>query len=85
MLEISRFLGIVITMHHLEHDPPHFHARYQGIRITVDIATGIVEGRFPPRALRHVLEGRLMHIDELMANWERALSRGMLSRIEPLE
>ena len=28
MPEISRFLGVVILMHFREHNPPHFHARY---------------------------------------------------------
>jgi hypothetical protein len=32
--EICRFLGIVITMYHREHEPPHFHARYAGHKIT---------------------------------------------------
>lgn len=29
MPEICRFYGIVIFMNYNEHDPPHFHARYQ--------------------------------------------------------
>ena len=28
MPELSRFLGIVITMFYREHGPPHFHASY---------------------------------------------------------
>lgn len=28
MPEICRFLGILITMYFDEHNPPHFHARY---------------------------------------------------------
>lgn len=28
MPEISRFLGVVVLMHFREHNPPHFHARY---------------------------------------------------------
>jgi len=30
MPEISRFLGIVIRMYFLEHDPPRFYAAYAG-------------------------------------------------------
>ena len=29
MPEISRFLGIVITMYFNDHNPPHFHVRYE--------------------------------------------------------
>jgi hypothetical protein len=56
MPEISRFLGIVIRMFYRDHAPPHFHAEYGAYEITVEIETGIVEGKFPKRALRAVLE-----------------------------
>jgi hypothetical protein len=35
--EISRFLGIVILMYFDEHNPPHFHARYNDPRAMLDI------------------------------------------------
>ena len=53
---VSRFLGIVIAMYWNDHAPAHFHAKYGEYEIVVHIATGVVEGRFPRRALRHVLE-----------------------------
>ena len=56
MPEISRFLGVVVRMYYHDHSPPHFHAQYGEYRIVVGIESGVVEGRFPPRALRHVLE-----------------------------
>ena len=56
MPEISRFLGIIITMYFNDHSPPHFHAIYNEYEITVDIETGVIAGRFPRRALNAVLE-----------------------------
>jgi len=56
MPEISRFLGIVIAMYYREHNPPHFHARYGSYQVIVHISDGVVEGRFPRRALAHVME-----------------------------
>ena len=47
MPEISRFLGIVIRMFYRDHAPPHFHAEYGDYEITLEIETGVVEGRFP--------------------------------------
>ncbi len=47
MPEISRFLGIVIYMLYDDHPPPHFHPEYGEYKITVEINTGVVEGRFP--------------------------------------
>lgn len=56
MPELSRFLGIVIAMYYRDHPPPHFHAIYGDLDITVEIVSGRVNGAFPKRALAHVLE-----------------------------
>ena len=53
---ISRFLGIIIAMYWDDHAPPHFHTKYAEYEITVNIHTGVIEGKFPKRALRHVIE-----------------------------
>jgi len=85
MPELSRFLGIVVQMYFEDHQPPHFHARYGEYRIKVLIESGVVEGRFPPRALRNLLEWYDLHGAELMHDW------GLVSRgeqplpIAPLE
>lgn len=82
---ISRFLGIVIVMYWNDHSPPHFHAKYGEYEITVDILTGVVEGRFPKHALRHVLEWYELHKEELLKNWELCQNKEALNSIEPLE
>lgn len=85
MPEISRFLGIVITMYWDDHTPAHFHARYADYRIKVRIADGVVEGRFPKRALGHVLEWYELHKAELDENWKLARDRRPLKSIAGLE
>lgn len=85
MPEISRFLGIVIAMFHREHNPPHFHAYYGSEMIVVEIETGRVTGKFPRRALTHVLEWWQAHRDELLVNWDLAAQRQQLKKIDPLE
>jgi len=82
---ISRFLGIVITMNYNEHDPPHFHARYGGNKVSVRIADGFILGVLPTRAQAHVLEWWNMQRTELADNWQRAKQRLPLNAIEPLE
>jgi hypothetical protein len=82
---ISRFLGIIVAMYWDDHTPPHFHAKYGDYEVTVNISTGVVEGRFPRRALRHVLEWYELHKEELNDNWERCRNKEMLKQIEPLE
>jgi hypothetical protein len=85
MPEISRFLGILITMYYSDHQPPHLHATYGNYEITVRLEDGVVEGRFPRRALRHVLDWYEQHTAELAENWRLSRERKALKRIPPLE
>jgi len=83
--EISRFLGIVIYMLYDDHAPPHFHAEYAEYKITVEINTGVVEGRFPRRALKAVMEWHELHREELREDWLLAEQHQPLNQITPLE
>jgi len=85
MPEISRFLGIVIYMYYREHTPAHFHAEYGEYTITVEVESGVVQGKFPRRALNAVLDWYVLHKDELMKDWELVINRKPLNKIEPLE
>ena len=82
---ISRFLGIVNTMYWQDHAPPHFHAKYGEYKITVDIQTGVVEGKFPKRALKHVLEWYELHQEELLNAWILCQQNENPETIKPLE
>lgn len=84
MPELSRFFGIVIFMNYNDHEPPHFHARYQEQEVTIQIETGMIEGRMSKRALRMVLEWFDKHQQRLLENWERAKRRQALVKIPPL-
>jgi len=85
MPEISRFLGIVVFMNFKDHNPPHFHAMYGDYHITVEINTGVVEGKFPKRALSLLMEWYEIHKDELLNNWETLRNEGSFQKISPLE
>ena len=85
MPEISRFLGIVISMYYREHVPPHFHAEYGDYEMTVEIESGVVSGRFPRRALAAVMDWYALHKSELTENWRLSQTRQPLKRIKPLE
>ncbi len=86
MPEISRFLGIIIAMYYNDHSPPHFHAKYGGFEIKVDLQSGeIIDGTFPTRAKKLVMEWYNLHRDELEEDWRLAKDRKPLNRIEPLE
>ena len=76
MPDISRFLGIIIYMYFDEHLPPHFHAKYGSYEILGYLDDGVVGGKFPRRALRHVLEWYERHRTSSSAtgSWPRTTS-----------
>jgi hypothetical protein len=86
MPEISRFLGIIITMYYNDHPPPHFHVRYNQQKAIIDIETlSLIEGQLSPRILGLVIEWAALHQAELMTNWQLARLNSPLEKIEPLE
>lgn len=85
MPEICRFLGIVITMYFNDHNPPHFHVRYEQYRAIVGIdPLEVREGQLPPRVLALVMEWAVQHQDELRKNWTSLAEGGIFKRIAPL-
>lgn len=85
MPEISRFYGIIIRMYFQDHNPPHFHAEYQGMKAEYDIRTlDILAGNIPKRAHVMVLEWASLHKEELMNNWQKSIVPTTLDKIEPL-
>jgi len=82
---VSEFHGIVITMFHNDHDPPHFHAEYGEFAAAIGIdPIDVIEGRLPGRPRRLVLRWASLHQAELMENWRRARQRETPARIAPL-
>jgi hypothetical protein len=86
MPEISRFYGIIIAMFFDDHNPPHFHARYGGDKIAIEIdSLRVLEGRIPPRALGLVIEWASQYKNELLDNWELTKNNQAPRKIEPLK
>ena len=71
MPEITRFLGIIITMYFDEHNPPHFHVRYNEHRASIEIKTlNITAGSIPAKVRGLVEEWAELHENELLEMWE---------------
>jgi Domain of unknown function (DUF4160) len=86
MPELCRFLGIIIAMFHGDHNPPHFHARYNQYKAIISIKNlAILNGKLPPKVLGLVMEWASIHQQELIKNWELAEQLLELQPIEPLE
>lgn len=58
---------------------------YGEYEISVEVETGTIHGRFPPRALKLVLEWMNLHKAELLEDWQLAKQGQPLKRIAPLE
>ncbi len=85
MPEISRFLGIVIHMYFNEHNPPHFHVKYESFRAVIDISNlSLIDGKLPPRVLSLVIEWASLHQDKLLENWNDIIATGKFKKIKPL-
>lgn len=85
---ISMFYGIIIRMYLLDskhHHLPHLHARYGEFEASVGIGDAeILAGELPRKQLRLVQAWIELHRDELMADWELAVSGETPYKIDPL-
>ena len=82
---ICQFFGISVYMFWKDHMPPHFHARYGGEEIIMDIESGVIQGSMSKRAVNLINEWRLLHVDDLRNDWNLAMSKSALNEIQPLE
>ena len=85
MPTISMFYGIVIRMYNNnEHNPPHFHAQYQGHNAVFDMDGNLTDGEMPKAQIKLIAAWAEIHREELLANWELAMQEEPLYKIEPL-
>jgi hypothetical protein len=85
MPELSRFLGISILMYFDDHNPPHFHVKYNDNRALISIdELKVLEGNLPARILGLVIEWAELHKEELMRDWDMVKDTGKYFKIDPL-
>ena len=86
MPEICRFFGVIIRMFYDDHNPPHFHADYQGAQAIFDLKGNIIKGSLKSRtATKLVREWVDLHCDEIEQDWDLAKADKELFKIEPLD
>jgi len=85
---ISMFYGIIIRLYLMDsqhHNTPHIHAKYAEFEASISIDEGeILAGQLPRKQLRLVQAWIELHRDELMADWELAVSGEKPYKINPL-
>lgn len=86
MPEISRFFGIIIKMFYDEHNPPHFHAEFQGKKAVFDFLGNILVGDLGSKtAVKLVREWVDLRVTELEKDWELAMAGKEIKKINPLD
>lgn len=89
MAILSMFYGIIISIYYLDnnqHNIPHIHVKYQEHEAVFSIPDGsILEGSLPNNKLKLVIAWMEIHQDELIADWELAISGNTVFQIEPLK
>jgi len=85
MPELSRFLGMVISIYFDDHNPPHFHVGYNEDEVLISINDlAILRGSLPPRVLGLAMEWARLHQAELLENWNIIKENGKYYKIDPL-
>jgi len=83
---IAEFFGIIIRMYYDEHNPPHIHVEYQGMKAVFDFMGNLLKGDLKSRtAIKLVRDWIDIHYMELEENWQLAQQGREIKRIPPLD
>jgi len=73
-------------MYHNEHNPPHFHAKYNEFVALISIdSLSILSGHLPPRVMGLVIEWAVINRDALLNQWNRGIQYEEFEKLEPLK
>ncbi|MBT4330032.1 MAG: DUF4160 domain-containing protein [Gammaproteobacteria bacterium] len=88
MPAISSFYGLIIYMYFMDnrqHNAPHIHVKYQNHEAVISIPDGdTLDGNLPPAKMKLLQAWIEIHKDELIADWELAITGEQPYKIEPL-
>jgi len=72
-------------MFYSEHNPPHFHAEYQGSEGIFNFEGEIIKGNIKSTtALKLIKEWAVLRNIELEENWKNISEKAAINKIEPL-
>lgn len=73
-------------MFYQEHNPPHFHAEYQGMEGEFDFEGNLLKGNLKSHTAKQLIrQWAQLHQAELVANWRNIEQKQSLLKIEPLD
>ena len=86
---ISMFYGLIVAMYYLDtkqHKLPHIHIKYAESEAVYQIPDGnLLEGSLPANKEKLIKAWIEIHKEELMANWQLAISGNKIFTIDPLK
>jgi hypothetical protein len=86
---ISMFYGLIISMYYLDtkqHKWPHIHVKYGEMEAVYKIPGGeLIEGSLPTNKEKLVQAWIVIHQEDLMANWQLAVTGNKTFTIDPLK
>ena len=89
MPTISMFYGIVVCLYYIDnkqHNTPHIHVKYQEHEAVVSIPDGaLLDGKLPNSKMKLLQAWIELHKDELVADWDLAVSGQQPYKIDPLK
>lgn len=85
----SMFYGLIVSMYYLDtrqHHLPHIYIRYGEMEGIYQIPEGnLIEGTLPANKEKLVKAWIEIHKEELIANWQLAVSGNKIFPVEPLK
>lgn len=88
MPAISMFYGLIVYMYFMDdkqHKLPHIHVKYQEHEVIAAIPGGeVLDGSIPHSKMKLLQAWIEIHRDELIADWELAVSGQQPYKIDPL-
>ena len=83
------FYGLIVSLYYLDnkqHHLPHIHVRYSEMEAVFIIESGeLLEGKLPKGKIKLVEAWIEIHRENLMADWQLAISGQRIFPIDPLK
>ena len=83
------FYGLIVSMYYLDtkqHNYPHIHVKYGELEGIYKIPDGfLLEGSLPSNKEKLIQAWIEIHKEDLMANWQLAVSGNTIFKIDPLK
>ena len=86
---IAMFYGLIVSMYYLDtkqHNHPHIHVKYGELEAIYQIPEGfLLEGSLPSNKEKLIQAWIEIHKEDLMADWQLAVSGNAIFKIDPLK